>query len=294
MAFEGAKDWLNNIRTADSTGTKSNFLNNLAISGGGSGGGNMEGLGALTDALGSLGSMFDKGSSNKSANQAYAAYQDYLSNLANQMGAALEARAEKYDQKLQDMFNTAEPQYQQEANTQLPELAQLNKDILNQGTEAQRANRRQIEAALANQGVRGGQAAILENRALGETTRDLQRDINQNIYNEALNRQNSRLNYYGQKALSPWTTMSSAYGSSLVGANKALSEAQGNTYERAYANAMNNYMKAYEGQQKNKKGFNLSGAINGAATGASTGASLGGGWGAAIGGVAGGAMGAFS
>ena len=190
----------------------------------------------------SLGNSITASSAAKNTRKAYEAYMQYLQGLADKMGAALEGRAEKYDQKLQDMFSEAEPQYQQESTTQLPELQQLNQDILNQGTEAQRANRRQIEATLANQGVRGGQAAILENRALGETTRDLQRDINQNIYNEALNRQNSRLNYYGQKALSPWTTMSGAYGNSLVGANNALSNAQGNTYTNAYNAAINNYM----------------------------------------------------
>lgn len=186
------------------------------------------------------------------------------------------------------MFNSAEPQYLQEANTQLPELMQLNQDILNQGTEAQRANRRQIEATLANQGVRGGQAAILENRALGETTRDLQRDINQNIYNEALNRQNSRLNYYGQKSLSPWTTMSGAYGNSLVGANKALSEAQGNVYQNAYNRAMYNYANTL-----NNKGNRFANIASGALKGGLQGASTGNPWAAAGGAIVGGTRGAI-
>lgn len=159
------------------------------------------------------------------------------SGLASKMGNALEKRAEKYDQKLQNQFNIAEPQYQEEAYTQLPELQQLIKDIADQTTETQRANLRQINANLAQQGVRGGQAAILANRALGQTTRDAQRDINNLAYNEAANRQNSRLNYYSQKALTPWSNMSSAYNNSMVGANNALSQAQGDVYKNAY-NAM--------------------------------------------------------
>lgn len=169
------------------------------------------------------------------------AYQSYLNGIIGDMANQLEARAENYDQKLQNQFNEAEPQYLQEANTQLPELQQLITDIANESAEAQRQNQRQINASLAQQGVRGGQAGILANRATGELNRNLQRDINQTAYNEAANRQQSRLNYYSQKALTPWSAMSSAYGQSMVDANKYLSEAQGYTYKNAYNRAMGNY-----------------------------------------------------
>ena len=175
------------------------------------------------------------------------ALDDYVNTLSSDMAQSLEKRAEKYDQKLQNQFNEAEPQYQAEANTQLPELTQLIEDIANQSAEAQRQNQRQINASLAQQGVRGGQASILANRATGELNRDLQRDINQTAYNEAANRQNSRLNYYGQKALTPWSTMSQAYGSSLSGANNALSNAQGKTLENAYNAALQNRSKGLLG-----------------------------------------------
>jgi hypothetical protein len=178
------------------------------------------------------------------------AYQNYLNGVIGDMANQLEARAEKYDQKLQNQFNEAEPQYLEEANTQLPELQQLVTDIANQSAEAQRQNQRQINASLAQQGVRGGQASILANRATGELNRDLQRDINQTVYNEAANRQNSRLNYFGEKALTPWKTMSNAYGNSLVGANNALSNAQGSVYASAYNKAMSNY-----GAANKKKGL---------------------------------------
>lgn len=177
------------------------------------------------------------------------AYQSYLNGIIGNMGNQLEARAEKYDTKLQNQFNEAEPQFQQEADTQLPELQQLVEDIANQSAESQRQNQRQINASLAQQGVRGGQAAILANRATGELNRDLQRDINQTVYDEAANRQKSRLGYYSEKALTPWKSMSNAYGESMIGANNALSKAQGNVYESAYKNAMGNYGKT------NKKHF---------------------------------------
>ena len=207
-------------------------------------GGKISGLYSQLGTGGSLDALLGFGSNLVNNN----ALDNFASGLGSDMGKNLEARAEKYDQKLQNQFNSAEPQYQQEAYTQLPELQQLIKDIAEQTTETQRGNLRQINANLAQQGVRGGQAAILANRALGQTTREAQRDINNLAYNEAANRQNSRLNYYSQKALTPWSNMSSAYGSSLSGANNALSEAQGNVYKNAYNAMLNNRSKGLLGK----------------------------------------------
>lgn len=230
------------------------------------------------------------GDKNKTAaaKKAYQAYQNYLNGVISQMGQALEDRADKYDNKLQSQFSEAEPQYQQEANTQLPELTQLVNDIAQQSAEAQRQNRVQTQTELAQQGIRGGQAAVLANRATGELNRDLQRDINQTVYGEAANRQNSRLNYYGQKALTPWSTMSNSYGSSMTGASNALSGAQGQTYASAYNNAMDNYVKQAQ-TKKNRLGGFVSGALSGAAQGGA----LGGAPGAIAGGVIGGVTGAL-
>lgn len=187
---------------------------------------------------------------NNQASNAAKAYQAYLNGISTDMRNQLEARADKYDQKLQNQFNQAEPQFQQEANTQLPELQNLINDIATQNTETQRGDLRRINAVLAQQGVRGGQAAILANRAMGETSRDTMHDINKLVYDEAANRQKSRLNYYGDKALTPWKAMSSAYGNSMVGANNALSQAQGGVYQNAYNRAMDNF-----GAANRKKGL---------------------------------------
>ena len=192
--------------------------------------------------LGSIGSggLLDAGLGFGSGAVANEAYQRFAQNIANNQKSDLEARAEKYDQKLQNMFNTAEPQYLDEANTQLPELQNLINDIATQNTETQRGDLRRINAILAQQGVRGGQAAILANRAMGETSRDTMRDINKLAYDEAANRQNSRLNYFSNKASTPWNTMAGAYGNSMVGANNALSNAQGDVYKNAYTAMLNN------------------------------------------------------
>lgn len=198
-------------------------------------------MGAAALASG-IGKAISSSSAAKNRRKAYEQYLKYLQNISNKMGNELTQRADKYDVKLQDQFNEAEPQFQGEASTQLAELQPLVEDIANESAEAQRQNQRQINASLAQQGVRGGQAAILANRATGELNRDLQRDINKTIYDEAANRQQSRLNYYGQKALTPWSTMSDAYGNSMTGANKALSENQGAVYQNAYNTAMGNYL----------------------------------------------------
>lgn len=268
------------------TSSGNNNYGGLLSSLGSSSGG---GTNSILGKFGGIANMFGQAGDEAGKKEAAQAYQGYLNSIANKMANELEARAEKYDTKLQNQFNEAEPQYQQEANTALPELAKLQQDTLDQNTEAQRLNRRQIEATMARQGIRGGQAGILENRALGEQARDAQRDINQLAYNEALNRQNSRLGYYSQKALTPWSTMSNAYGNSMVGANNSLSSAQGNVYARAYDNAMKNYVDSYSPQNKTSKWGN---ALSGAASGAAAGSTFGP-WGAAIGGLAGGAMGYF-
>lgn len=198
-------------------------------------------MGAAALASG-IGKAISSSSAAKNQRKAYEQYIKWLNNISSKMGNELNNRANKYDTKLQNQFAEAEPQFQQESTTQLAELQPLIEDIANQATEAQRQNQRQINASLAQQGVRGGQAAILANRATGELNRDLQRDINKTIYDEAQNRQQSRLNYYGQKAMTPWSTMSGAYGNSMTGANNSLSGAQADTYAKAYNTAMGNYL----------------------------------------------------
>lgn len=240
--------------------------------------------GSLGDILGALGSMQDD---NKYAYKNYQAYQDYLGGIANSMANALEGRADKYDQKLTNLYNTNQGRFDTEANSPLPELEGLKQDLINQSYETAGANRRQIEAELARQGVRGGQAGIIAARNLGQTTKDLQHQLNQLTYNEALNRQNARLSNYSQGSLIPLKSLSGAYGNSLASANKALSDAQGNVYQGAYGNMMNNFMSAQK-PQKNKFGNILKGAASGAAAGSTLG-----GWGTAGGALIGGAMGAI-
>lgn len=237
---------------------------------------------------------------NKSLNQQAEAkaYQNYLNQIAGDMAKELTARADKYDTKLQNqvaglegkmlaqpsqyeekmlaqpqrfedelknLLYDSEPQYLKEANTQLPELTQLVNDIAQRAAEAQRANQKQVNASLAQQGIRGGQAAILANRATGELNRDLQRDINETVYNEAANRQNSRLNYTQNKALLPYQALAGAYGSSMQNANNNIGSAYANTYTNAANNISNAYGSSFTGANNalsSAYGSSLSGANN--------------------------------
>lgn len=181
------------------------------------------------------------------------AYQAYARKFANNMEKALNARGQEFENKLLDNYHTGESEYLNEANTQLPELQNLMNDIAQQNTETQQGDLRRINAVLAQQGVRGGQAAILANRAMGETSRDTLRDINKLAYDEAANRQKSRLNYYTNKAQTPYNTLNSTYGNVMGGAYNALNSAQGGALGSAYNAQLNNYGNTI----KSKKKFGL-------------------------------------
>ena len=169
------------------------------------------------------------------------AYQDYLNGFSSNMADTLQNRASSYEGKLGDMSSEAESQYLGEANTPLAELSQMKTDIANKSSEAQRQNRLQVQNNLNASGVRGGQAAILQNRATGELDRDLGRDVNSLAYDEASNRQNSRLGYYGTKDLTPWYDLSQTYCTNSSSASSALSQGQGDAMTNAYNLALKNF-----------------------------------------------------
>jgi hypothetical protein len=81
-----------------------------------------------------------------------------------------------------------------------PELTQLKSDIANQSTEAQNAQRGQVNLNLAQQGVRGGQAATLANRSSGELNKQLGYNVNQLAYDDATKRASEKAGYYAGKA----------------------------------------------------------------------------------------------
>ena len=81
-----------------------------------------------------------------------------------------------------------------------PEVQQLQKDIANKATKSMQDTAAQTGANLQAQGVRGGQAATLQNRAVGEVGLQAQRDINQVAASDAQARQALLAGYQAQKA----------------------------------------------------------------------------------------------
>lgn len=100
----------------------------------------------------------------------------------------------------QALMQQGESQLMSVYDTPLQELQQMKRDIAEGNTEAQQQQRRQTNLSLAQQGVRGGQAATLSNRASGELSKNLNRDLNQLTLDEAQRRRDAKANYLTNKA----------------------------------------------------------------------------------------------
>lgn len=135
-------------------------------------------------------------------NEQSEALQNYLNSM--------DVYRQKAKDTMQGNYEQGENQFMAEANTALPELAQQKADIQQQTTEQQQEANKQLQSQLAQQGVRGGQAATLLGRNTGQLARESLRDENQLGFQEAQNRQNARLGYTAQKGLIPYKTLNSA------------------------------------------------------------------------------------
>jgi len=116
----------------------------------------------------------------------------------------LEARQKSY----QEMLNRArgfqaggEQEFMETLSAAPEELGALERDIAAGGTEAMEAARGQIQAGLAQQGVRGGQAATQLRRGVGELGIGAQRDITKLKAEDALRRKAQQAAYQQAKTL---------------------------------------------------------------------------------------------
>ena len=75
------------------------------------------------------------------------------------------------------------------------ELTTLASDIANKSTRTMQDTSKQVGANLATAGVRGGQAATLQNRAVGEVGISSQEDIDQLLAQNAAQRQAAQAGY---------------------------------------------------------------------------------------------------
>lgn len=143
-----------------------------------------------------------------------------MSNANVQAGNAKQARAEaeaaraeerrKYEARKQaydaivarggaDMA-TGEKAFIEEAGQAPAELDQLKQDILSGQAETMQTGSNQMQADLAASGMRGGQAATALKRGTGNIATAAQRDVNQLVGGEAMQRAAERRAYQSAKA----------------------------------------------------------------------------------------------
>lgn len=116
---------------------------------------------------------------------------------------AMNLRKKAYDEMLGRAGATAtagESALSRLTGTQLPELAQMKQDVLNQNNQALNQGASQLQASLQQAGLRGGQAGTQLSRGIGSMTQSANQDINKMIYDEALQRKQLQAAYEAAKA----------------------------------------------------------------------------------------------
>ena len=98
-------------------------------------------------------------------------------------------------------------------NNPNPYLNQVAYDLQNNTNDVLNAGRNQINAGLAQQGIRGGQAGTLLARSVGNMTNQANQDLNNMMYQDIANNRNLKAAYNQAKA--------------LAGINASLQEFQG-------------------------------------------------------------------
>lgn len=97
-------------------------------------------------------------------------------------------------------FTTGEQAFTQEATTALPELQTMEQQAATLGSQALQDTAGQMQLGLAQQGLRGGQAATQLRRGLGEVGKGTQQNINKMKFDEANQRAGERRQYQSGKA----------------------------------------------------------------------------------------------
>lgn len=129
---------------------------------------------------------------------------------------AYKRRLEAYNNLIKKAKSTqqaGETAFNNIVNTQNPYLNQIAYDLQTNTNDVLNANRNQLQAGLAQQGIRGGQAGTLLARSLGNITNQANQDLNNMRYNEIANNRNLQAAYNQAKA--------------LAGLNASLQEFQG-------------------------------------------------------------------
>ncbi len=114
-----------------------------------------------------------------------------------------EARKKAYNEAITragGQMQEGESAFLDAADTASPELAGIKADILKGNAESINQANAQLEADLAQSGVRGGQAATQLRHNAAQMSEQAQRDINQLIGSEAMQREAEKRAYLAAKA----------------------------------------------------------------------------------------------
>ena len=123
---------------------------------------------------------------------------------ANAAQANYKRRKKAYDEMIaraNQTQNAGENVFNSIVDTQNPYLNLIKQDLQNENNEVLNAGRNQLNAALSQQGVRGGQAATQLARGIGNMATSANRDLNQMMYDDTAYNRNLKAAYNQAKAL---------------------------------------------------------------------------------------------
>lgn len=123
-------------------------------------------------------------------------------------GAAAEEEYKRRQRAYNNMLKKAneteqagETAFNNVVNTQNPYLAVMQRNLNDNTNKDINLYRNQLNTALAQQGIRGGQAATQMARGLGNVTTQANQDLNTMLYNDQQNNRNLQAAYNQAKAL---------------------------------------------------------------------------------------------
>ena len=117
---------------------------------------------------------------------------------------AYKRRKAAYDSMIKranEAQTAGETSFYNNVNTQNPYLNVIGQDLKNNTNDILNSGRNQLNASLAQQGVRGGQAATQLARGIGNMTTQANQNLNQMMYSDINQRNNLKAAYDQAKAL---------------------------------------------------------------------------------------------
>lgn len=118
--------------------------------------------------------------------------------------SAYNRRKKAYDEMIKKANQTqieGQNNFYNTVNTQNPYLEMIGQDLKNNTNDVLNAGRNQLNASLAQQGIRGGQAMTQLNRGIGNMTTQANQDLNNMMYSDEAQNRNLKMAYEQAKAL---------------------------------------------------------------------------------------------